>query len=327
MSFQEIAVVENTSTYLDIAFKNGKKRFSLSKERTKSHGLERFRFLEIERLRAIAESLNKSLALISDKFPNLDSLSEFYNQLIEETLDVEQLKKSLGATAWVASACQKMAREFIAKYRSADSEEALLIIKRQAIGRISSLMHQIKKELIYLKRARNTMRKFPTIKTGLFTVCIAGFPNVGKSTLLSKLTPANPKIRNYAFTTKSLNIGYSTYRHNKIQFIDTPGTLNRPKKMNVVEREAYLAMKYVANMIIYLYDPTETYPLSEQEALEKMVRNYGKKVIVYLSKTDVVKREIKEKLVESFLKKGLKIFTDVEEVKNEVEKQFKDEYM
>jgi nucleolar GTP-binding protein len=83
-------------------------------------------------------------------------------------------------------------------------------------------------------------------------VAIAGFPNVGKSTLLNRLTGATAETNAYAFTTKSLNMGAIEYRHNTIQFIDTPGTLARPEKMNDIERQAYLAMKYAAHLIIYV---------------------------------------------------------------------------
>jgi len=38
------------------------------------------------------------------------------------------------------------------------------------------------------------MKGFPSIKTNLPTIAIAGFPNVGKTTLLSKITDAKPKI-------------------------------------------------------------------------------------------------------------------------------------
>lgn len=138
-------------------------------------------------------------------------------------------------------------------------------MQKEAIGRISSTIKKIKKELLFLEQARRVMKDFPTIKTKLTTIAIAGFPNVGKSTLLSQLTTARPQIANYAFTTTIINIGYTTINHNKLQFVDTPGTLNRIDKMNTVELQAHIALRYAAEHIIYVFDLTEGYALKDQE--------------------------------------------------------------
>ena len=132
------------------------------------------------------------------------------------------------------------------------------------------------------------MRKFPAIKSNVFTVCIFGFPNVGKSTLLSKMTSSDPEIKSYAFTTKSLNLGYINYPGNKIQIIDTPGTLNRPNKMNNIEFQAYIALQHVSHLIVYMFDPTESlYDIKQQHKLYSRAKKYKKELITYVSKKDI----------------------------------------
>lgn len=56
-------------------------------------------------------------------------------------------------------------------------------------------------------------------------VGLLGFPNVGKSTLLSKLTKAAPKIANYHFTTLSPNLGVCEYYDNRFIIADIPGLI------------------------------------------------------------------------------------------------------
>jgi nucleolar GTP-binding protein len=323
MNFQDLVVVENADTLLDGAFKLAGKRVSLSR-----HGLRRLpqleknRRLERERLTLIANTLQKNLERIPKSFPNVDGLPEFYARLVETTLDPDRLKKSLAATAWAGETVSKLARQFSRDYAKANTKEELLVRKRQAIGRLASVLHQIKKNLSYLEKARAMMRSWPSVKPGLFTIAIAGFPNVGKSTLLGKLTPARPQIAAYAFTTKGLNVGYFTHRHHQLQFIDTPGTLAR-ERMNSVEKQAELAMKYAANLIVYVYDPTETYAFEEQEKLEGLVREYGKETILYLSKTD----KLDEQELAAFRKKVPSAIVSAEKLKAKILEKFEQDYI
>jgi GTP-binding protein len=56
-------------------------------------------------------------------------------------------------------------------------------------------------------------------------VGLIGFPNVGKSTILSKITRANPKIANYHFTTLSPNLGVANYHGKSFVVADIPGLI------------------------------------------------------------------------------------------------------
>jgi GTP1/Obg family GTP-binding protein len=69
--------------------------------------------------------------------------------------------------------------------------------------------------------------------------------------------------------------------------------------MNPIEKQAYLAMKHVSNLIIYVFDLTLTYPIKDQVKLYKRVLDFGLPMIVYFSKNDL----IDEKEILDFSKK------------------------
>ena len=70
-------------------------------------------------------------------------------------------------------------------------------------------------DLNKLRRHRSTQSKARS-KTSNRSVALVGYTNAGKSSLLSKLTSAKPKIASYQFTTLNPNLGVSLYDNKEI---------------------------------------------------------------------------------------------------------------
>ena len=315
MGFQDIKRIEKAQHYLDTALHKASMRKG---KKLRGDRFQNAKTKDLERINIIRDSLAAKFKEINTNFPALDNLSEFYEQLLRATLDYGQLKKALASVNWAQKKIRELARAYRGKLIKAKSIETLTKEKKAYIGRVSSLVRQIDKHLEYLEKARLVIREYPTIKKGLLTICISGFPNVGKSTLLGKLSTSKPEIKAYAFTTKRLNLGYAKIRDEKVQFIDTPGTLARPDKMNNIERQAHLAVKYQADMIIYVFDLTESYPLEGQKKLLNNLKAFRKPIIIYLSKTDILDKET----VAQFCNEVQSI-TDIDDLKKEISKKIK----
>ena len=318
MNFQDLKTVEKADFYLDVAFKQANNRASVLRSSLKSHNrLEKSKRIELARIEKINGVLIKHMDNIIKSFPNIDNLAEFYIELVKITLEYSELKKSLGAVNWAKKTIADIFRKYHSKIRGTRDYQRVSGVRKEFSGRISSVMKQINKNLTFLEECRKIMKSYPAVKTGMFTVAIAGFPNVGKTTLLTKLTSSKAEIREYAFTTKTLNLGYFEQDFQKIQFIDTPGTLNRFNKMNDIEKMAYLAIKYQTDVIVYIFDLTETYPIEEQKQLLKTLEDFDKPIIIYLSKTDIVDK----KVLATFRKSVKNTIVDIAVLKKKIIKE------
>lgn len=323
MNFQDLKTVEKPQFYIDLAFKKGNKRadqvFDSFKSKKDIEQITRIKVTELEKIQEMTKVANDHFYKILKIFPQIDNLEEFYYQLIKLTLDYEKLKKSLGALNWVVQRLEDLEKKYLELIRKTHDHTKLKKLKNEFIGRFTSFIKQIKDELQYLEDARKVMRGFPSIKK-MFTVCIAGFPNIGKSTLLSKITTAKPEIQDYAFTTKKINAGYIKDAIQNIQILDTPGSLDRFNKMNDIEKWAYLALKHTSNLILYIFDLTETYSIEDQKKLYENLKDLKKDTIVYLTKTDIIDKKVIEKFKKD--NKSLNVIDNQEDLLKELRSRY-----
>lgn len=93
------------------------------------------------------------------------------------------------------------------------------------IGKLIARIAQLKREKEKRASSKKKGTGYGVKKEGDAQVVFVGFPNAGKSSLLSTLTNAKSETANYAFTTLSVIPGMMYYRHAKIQLLDVPGLI------------------------------------------------------------------------------------------------------
>ncbi len=226
-------------------------------------------------------------------FPYINKLHPFYRSLLDLLIDKNRYKKSLSSVNWAAGRIESFASNYASKIKGVRRVDEILKFRKEFYGRASSVLKDIDSDLKYLNEVRNIMRKLPGVDVNMPTVVIAGYPNVGKSELVARISSAKPEIAPYPFTTKGVILGHLELKDKRIQIVDTPGLLDRPlSKRNRIEKQAILALKYLANIIVFLLDPSETcgYSIEEQlNLLSEIKMNFGIKVIDVENKADLYK--------------------------------------
>ncbi|MCL2862066.1 MAG: GTPase ObgE [Firmicutes bacterium] len=142
-------------------------------------------------------------------------------------------------------------------------------------------------------------------------VGLIGFPNVGKSTLLSVISQARPKIGNYHFTTISPNLGVVKHYDNAFTVADIPGIIEGASEGAGLGHE-FLRHIERTRLLVHIVDISESEgreSVTDFKTINSELKNYSPKLakleqIVALNKSDVLGDN--DKKIQDFKKKTKK---------------------
>ncbi len=145
-------------------------------------------------------------------------------------------------------------------------------------------------------------------------VGLIGFPNVGKSTLLSKISAAKPKIANYHFTTLSPNLGVVNYYDDNFVAADIPGLIEGASEGAGLGHD-FLRHIERTRMLCHVIDISGIEgrnPVEDYRQINKELSSYSKKLgalkqVIALNKCDIFGSEENIKEFKKRVKK-FKIF-------------------
>jgi nucleolar GTP-binding protein len=245
------------------------------------------------RIASATDVIYSSLQRYVKAFPSINERDIFLAEMIEVTVGVDRLKKALANLDWASSKVKELQSQYTNRVMSSSSVQGADIARKAFYGRASSVVKKVAQDLEFLAYARNEFRKVPDFDDNMLTLVIAGFPNVGKSQFLSKVSSAQPEVAVYPFTTKGIEVGIHKQGWRRYQIIDTPGLLDRElENRNRIEMQAITALKHLANVILFILDPSETcgYHLEGQLRLLEAVRTLfpGVPILVVENKVDVL---------------------------------------
>ncbi len=296
--FDEFYHVPSSSELLDIAFKRAMK--SSAQVSKNAPIIIKAKKKESKRIKVAINALINRILNIIKHVPIIDDIPDFYKELACILVNIDELKLTLGKLNGILPVLSKIEREYLNKLNRIESPKEGDQLRRAAFGRISSIINKQNKNLEYLNNIRGRLREIPSIDYTTPCIVVAGYPNVGKSSIVKNIsTNKKVEIQEYPFTTKKLALGHLAIEGRfdtiKIQIMDTPGILDRPiSRRNSIELQAILALRLISDLILFIFDPTPAsgYTVDSQIKLFKEIKeNFTKEgkieMIVVFNKKDL----------------------------------------
>ena len=131
---------------------------------------------------------------------------------------------------------------------------------------------------------------------------LIGLPNAGKSTLISTVSEAKPKIADYPFTTLNPVLGIAKYNNNELVIADIPGLIEGAHEGKGLG-DRFLGHIERCNLLLHLVDANDTDVINSWKTVRNEISAYSKeldekKEIIVLSKSDSINEEkLDEKLI------------------------------
>jgi len=292
-NFKKIAVVPTAKDFTDIVLSKTQRKTPTVIHR--HYKISRIRSFYMRKVKFTQTNFSEKLSMILTEFPKLDDLHPFYADLINVLYDKDHYKLALGQINTARHLIDNVSKDYVRLLKFGDSLYRCKQLKRAALGRMATIMRRQNQSLQYLEQVRQHLSRLPTIDPNTRTLLITGFPNVGKSSFINKITRADVEVQPYAFTTKSLYVGHTDYKYLRWQVVDTPGILDHPlEDRNTIEMQAITALAHLRSAVLYFLDPSEQcgHTLDQQKKLFDSIRPLfnNKPLIVVSNKMDVVKR-------------------------------------
>lgn len=289
-NFKKITVVPNGKDFIDIILSRTQRQTPTVVH--KGYAISRLRQFYMRKVKYTQQNFHDKFSTIIDEFPRLDDIHPFYGDLLHVLYNKDHYKLALGQINTARNLIGKIAKDYVKLLKYGDSLYRCKCLKVAALGRMCIVLKRIGPSLAYLEQVRQHMARLPSIDPNTRTILICGYPNVGKSSFINKITRADVDVQPYAFTTKSLFVGHTDYKYLRYQVIDTPGILDRPfEDRNIIEMCSITALAHLRAAILFFLDISGScgYSIAQQAALFHSIKSLflNKPLIIVCNKTDL----------------------------------------
>jgi len=279
MTFEELPYAPDAEGLIDQAFSRAARAGRAKSGRDAQESM----------VRTAGNVCSDNLANLVTNWPDFDRIDPFYRDLAAAVVDLDALREALGNVDWAAGKTADIKSDYLERVRTAD-EDLARAHRKQAFARLADVVREVADDLETIDAAAAELRPLPDLRADEPAVVVAGYPNVGKTSFVNRVTRASNETASYPFTTTGVAVGHVERDHVRYQLVDTPGLLDRPAdQRNDVEAQAVSALTHLADAVLFVLDASLDcgYPLDAQRELLGDVREqFDVPVVTVCNKSD-----------------------------------------
>ena len=189
--------------------------------------------------------------------------------------DRDRYKLALGLLGRTRCCIASLAKDYVRLLKYGDSLHQCKRLTKAALGKMCTMVKKLGPALAYLEDVRLGLGRLPSLDPNKRTIVVCGYPNVGKSSFMNRITDADVEVQPYAWTTKSLLVGHTHCDDTPWQVVDTPGMLDQPlEERNAIAMQSITALAHLRAAVLFVIDLSEQggYRIKEQLSLFESIK-------------------------------------------------------
>ncbi len=245
-------------------------------------------------LQTAANIVSDNLENVVTSWPDIGTLHPFHVAFADAVLagttvgGIDPLREHLASITWASRKADDIRDEY--QGRLAGDAETASKFRKQAFARLADVLEQVEGDLAAASTARDALRDLPDLRPDEPAIVVAGYPNVGKSSFVNRVTRADNETASYPFTTTETRVGHVERDHVTYQLVDTPGLLDRPpEERNDIESQAVAALEHLADAVLVFVDASGEcgYPVDVQlELRDALAEEFDVPLLTVCNKSD-----------------------------------------
>jgi len=199
-NFKKIAPIPSAADMIDIVLMRTQRKTPTVVH--PGYAIGRIRSFYMRKVKFTQQTVDEKFDAMLTDFPKLDDIHPFYSDLMNILYDRDHYKLALGQVNTARNMIQGISRDYLRLLKYGDSLFRCKQLKRAALGRMCTVVKKLRAALGYLEEVRKHISRLPALDPNTRTLLLTGYPNVGKSSFMNKVTKADVEVQPYAFTTR-----------------------------------------------------------------------------------------------------------------------------